>query len=162
MSAAARWLAESSKPGLVLGTGVRAGAQVHLGERRDRLGGIGVVAGVERGRDGALQVDDRTVRVSEQEGQAAEVVQHARRVVGVAVELVELVRLLGVAASEEELTAALRDQRPLEGEVSDGAPVPGGVGELEPALDVAARRVPVALALVAAAAPLEDACPEPV
>ena len=65
-------------------------------------------------------------------------------------------RLLGVGAGAQPVAAALGHERGLEQGVGDRQLVVDAGCELEAALDVLARRLPVALAPVAARAPPED------
>ncbi len=60
---------------LLLGQLVVAHAQVHLGERRDRAGRVGVVADLERDAERILEQRLRVLRLAEEEVDAAEVVQ---------------------------------------------------------------------------------------
>ena len=74
----------------------------------------------------------------------------------VAEQLVPRLRLLGVHACDEPLAFALGDQRRLEVGVGDRGLVADAVGQLECLFDVGARRFPVAPALVATRAFLEN------
>ena len=96
-----------------------AGAQVHLGERGDRVGGIDAVRAVEPDRDRLLEVGDRLLGLAEQEVEPAEVVQDLADVRLVAALLVQLLGLLGVEAREQQLAATLVDDG--EAEVDVGA-----------------------------------------
>ena len=93
--------------------------EVHLRERRDRLGSVGVAAELERGRERALEILHRLVRPAEQEGEAAEVVEHPADALPVGDLLVDRLRPLGVRAREHPLALPLGDERGLEEDVRD-------------------------------------------
>src|SRR4051794_24608224 len=65
-------------PRLLLRELRRTTAQMHLRKRRDGLGGVGVVAGLERDRKRFLEVPDGDLGLSEQEAEATQVVDDAR------------------------------------------------------------------------------------
>ena len=92
----------------------------------------------------------------------AEVVEQAPDVEPVLLLLVERLRPLGVRAREHPLPLALRDDRRLEVPVRERLSVTEPFRELERRLDVGARRLPVALAPIAAGSPAEDPAPQPV
>ena len=139
-----------------------AGAQVHLGERRDRIRGIDVVGTVEPDRDRLLEVGDRLLRLSEQEVDPAEVVQHLPDVGAVTTLLVQALGLLGVEAREQPLAFSLVDDGETEVDVRGEARVAERLDELERVLDVRDGGVEVALVLVGTGAPLEDLGTQPV
>src|SRR5207248_1255254 len=61
--------------------------EMNLGERRDRLRGVGVAARLERNRERLLEMSDCVLRLAEQVVEAAEVVEHPTEVDPVAVHL---------------------------------------------------------------------------
>jgi hypothetical protein len=99
---------------------------------------------------------------SEQEREAAQVVEKPADALPVGDVLVDRLRTLGVRARQDPLALSLGDERGLKEDVRDGLPVVQALGQLERALDVLAGRLPVALAAVAAGAPLEDVCAQPI
>src|SRR5438270_5052646 len=133
-----------------------------LRERRDRVGPVDRLADVERDPEGLLEERDGLLGVAEHERQPAEVVEQAADVERIVDRLVELLRALPERAGAAPLAGALRDERSLEVDVCDRLVVAQRLGELERALDVLACRLPVALAAVAARAPLQDVRAEPV
>ena len=129
---------------------------MHLGERRHDLGRVGRRARVEEDAEGVLELLDRLLRLAEQEVEPAEVVQQLADVGLVGELLVLALRALRVRPREQPVAVALGDQRGLEEDVGDGAPVVQALGELERALDVLAGGLPVALPAIAAGAPAQD------
>src|SRR5215210_3606467 len=67
-----------------------------------------------------------------------------------------MLRMLRVPASEHPVALALREDRGLEVQMRDRLGIPDTLRELERALDVLARSLVVALAAIAAGAPVED------
>src|SRR6187431_2296171 len=139
-----------------------ARAQVNLREGRDDVAGIGAVADLEENPIGVLEVLDRLLGLPELEIESAEVVQELADVRLVGELLVLRLGALRVRAGEHPVPGALGDERCLEIVVGDGAPVVQALSELERALDVLARRFPVALAPVAPRAPTESVRAQPI
>src|SRR6266566_2185984 len=134
--------------------------EMNLGERRNGLRSVGLVAGVEGDLEGFLQLVDGLLGLAEQEVEHSEVVGEPADVDLVGELLVRALRLLGVAAGEHPVALAVGDDRSLEVRLADRARILDGLGELERALDVLARGLVVAVVAPAAGAPGEDLRPE--
>ena len=140
-----------------------AGPEVDLGERRDRLGGVGVAADLERHGEGLLEERDRLVRLPQEEGEAAERRQELARVGTVVDLLVERAAPSRRTSARPPTDRAARRRAPPGSSASRRpARVVERLGELERALDVLARSLPVALPPVAARPPAEDPRPQSV
>ena len=139
-----------------------AGSEMNLRERRDGLRRVRVRSDLERGREGALQVVDGLVGLSEEEGQAAEVVEEPADALAIGHLLVQRLRALGVGASQHPLALPLGHERSLEVDVRDRLAVAEALGQLQRAVDVLPGRHPVALSPVAAGAPFEDVRAKPI
>src|SRR5207244_3645284 len=126
------------------------------------LRAVGRVADLEGDAERVLQLLDGLLLVPEQEVEDAEVVQEPADVDGVVDRLVDLDRPLRVRTRLRPAAVPLRDERGLEMRVCDGFLVARRLRELERTLDVLARRLPVAVAAVAARAPLKDVRAKPV
>ena len=147
---------------LLLGERCLTGSEVHLRERGDSLGRVGVCADLEGGRERSLQIVDRLLRLAEQERQAAEVVEQPADALPVCHLLVQGLRPLGVGAREHPLALPLGDERGLEVHVGDGLAVAEALRQFERPLDVLAGGLPVALTPVAPRTPFEDMRSQPV
>ncbi len=135
---------------------VFAAVQMNAGDSLQRLCGVGGGVGIERPRIGRLEMLDRVLLVSQEEREAAEHEMQAADVPFVVDGLVELLRPLRIAARENVVPFALRDEGRLEVRTRDRGAISEILRELERPLDVVPRGLVVAKTPAAPRAPLED------
>ena len=147
---------------LELGLDLVAALQSDLRERGADVAGVDREVEVDEDLEGPLEQCDRPAVVAEEVVETGEIVQQARNGRAISERREQLARALGVRARERPRALPLRDERRLEQRVGDAPYVGGGLGELERSLDVLLRGDPVAVAAVAARAPVEHVRAKPV